>query len=244
MRTSAFFILLVVSSLFFIACDNKIQTKEDITDTADSADSANTADSADSADTADTADSANTADTSDSADTGDTADSGNTVAPVVVGSFSVEYSGDIVDAEASPGAGGMGDATFSFNEDEITYSELDSGGYLHLPAATLKDEKISVRWRAQLTTGVTQLGMFFAGVSSDAPEGSFFFSEYGGFALYGKAELVGGSWTLQCVYAISNPEKSEMTITSKTATSIAFTATGELLDPKIIEDKLTIPICE
>ena len=55
--------------------------------------------------------------------------------------------------------------------------------------------------------------------------------------------LATGSWQIDCIYAVSNPATSHMTTTEKSDKTITFTAAGDLIDPKIIEDKLTYPIC-
>lgn len=234
MKGNTLFIFLVMAILFFVSCENNIQGKEDVGNSADSADTGNTADTSNTGDTSDTGD---------TADSGDTADTGDTATPIVVGSFEVAYSGDIVDA-GTTGDGGTGDAEFSFNENEMVYTDMNLGGYLHLPAATLSAGKISVRWMEPMKTGVTEYGVFIVGFDKTAPVGEFSFSAHGGYALHAKAELLGGSFSLKCAYAVSNPEKSQMNITSKSDTEVKYTASGELLDPKIIEDDLTIPICE
>ena len=151
MKRMALFVLLLVVLGFIVSCENKIQGKE-VADSADSSDSTDTADTADTADSADSSDSADTTDSGNTADSGDSSDSGNTAKPTVIGSFNVAYNGDIV-AAGETGGGGTGNAHFAFNEDDFTYTDLNVGGYLHLPAATLKDEKISVRWYEPLKQG-------------------------------------------------------------------------------------------
>ena len=241
MKRVALFVLLLIVLGFIVSCENKVQGKE-VADTADSADSSDSGDTSDTSDSADSSDSADTANTGDTANSGDSSDSADTAKPTVVGSFNVAYTGDIV-AAGETGDGGTGDAHFAFNEDNFTYTDLDLGGYLHLPAATLNEDKITVRWYEPIKTGVTELRVLLTGCSKDAPEGRFAFSEYGGFAMYANMVLAEGVWQVDCVYAVSNPETSHMTITAKSDTNITFTAAGELIDPKIIEDKLTVPIC-
>ena len=167
----------------------------------------------------------------------------------VIGTFNLSYSGPVhesVSMNDMTNLGGSGSVQFLYNDQPITFNEINIG--IKLFPLAMMNNGIVVVWldsfSIQEAMGTAQKQVFGINLPQNTEIGSGEMASANIYAFYGDmtVNVKGGQFDINCVRSVTNIGSYEITVND--GGNLTMTASGELLDPAAGAAYLPYPACQ